>query len=161
MSVCMLLAPRKYMPRRSHTDEKLPPISRWLLSAQQDYLSVMRTRITQDKLAEAAGIDTTYIGKIEKGEKTPSVKVVKALAEALTKDWAEPQIAAQILQNGLLARRIQTEGEVDQANIIREKSYDGPASELPPEERAEFEIASQVFEQAWVDARRRARGEKD
>lgn len=40
-------------------------------------------RITQEKLAELAGIDRSYISDIERGVKNISLQKIEALAEAL------------------------------------------------------------------------------
>ena len=39
--------------------------------------------ISQNKLSALAGIDNSYIGKIEKGDKSPSFKTILKLADAL------------------------------------------------------------------------------
>ena len=39
--------------------------------------------ITQERLAEKANLSTTYIGRLERGEKTPSIDTLVTLAEAL------------------------------------------------------------------------------
>lgn len=39
--------------------------------------------LTQEELAEKAGLSTTYIGRLERGEKTPSVQTLVILAESL------------------------------------------------------------------------------
>lgn len=39
--------------------------------------------MSQNKLSELAGIDNSYIGKIEKGNKSPSFKTILRLADAL------------------------------------------------------------------------------
>ena len=39
--------------------------------------------MSQNKLSELAGLDNSYIGKIEKGEKSPSFKTILKLADAL------------------------------------------------------------------------------
>ncbi len=39
--------------------------------------------ITQERLAELANLSTTYIGRLERGEKTPSIETLVTLAEAL------------------------------------------------------------------------------
>ena len=39
--------------------------------------------LSQEGLASAAGLDRTYVGGLERGERNPTLKVVWALAEAL------------------------------------------------------------------------------
>ena len=39
--------------------------------------------ITQEKLAELANLSTTYIGRLERGEKTPSIDTLVILSSAL------------------------------------------------------------------------------
>lgn len=39
--------------------------------------------LTQEKLAEKASISPEYVGKIERGEASPSFKVITSLAKAL------------------------------------------------------------------------------
>ena len=43
-----------------------------------------KLRYTQEVLAEKADIAVTYLGEIERGEKTPSLDVLINLAEALS-----------------------------------------------------------------------------
>jgi len=40
--------------------------------------------LTQNSLAEMAGIDYTYVGKIERGEQLPSLKILIKFAECLS-----------------------------------------------------------------------------
>lgn len=54
--------------------------------------------LTQEALAERAGIDTKYYGEIERGEKAPSIIVVLKIANALEVD------------PGLLLRSIESNG---------------------------------------------------
>lgn len=42
-----------------------------------------KSRFTQEVLAEKADIAVTYLGEIERGEKTPSLDVLISLAESL------------------------------------------------------------------------------
>jgi transcriptional regulator with XRE-family HTH domain len=46
-------------------------------------------RITQEKLAERAGLDPTYISGIERGVRNPGIKNVARLAKALGLSTAE------------------------------------------------------------------------
>ncbi len=39
--------------------------------------------ITQERLAEKANLSTTYIGRLERGEKTPSLETLVTLADCL------------------------------------------------------------------------------
>ena len=40
-------------------------------------------KLTQEGLAEKARLSTTYIGRLERGEKTPSIETLVVLAECL------------------------------------------------------------------------------
>nr|AGF93121.1 protein containing Helix-turn-helix type 3 domain protein [uncultured organism] len=42
--------------------------------------------LSQEALSREAGLDRTYVGKIERGEKSPSLKTIQKLAEALEVD---------------------------------------------------------------------------
>jgi len=46
-------------------------------------------RWTQEDLAEAAGLTTTYVGQVERGDKVPSLTVVLKLARGLSVSPAE------------------------------------------------------------------------
>ena len=39
--------------------------------------------ITQERLAEMANLSTTYIGRLERGEKTPSIETLVVVADSL------------------------------------------------------------------------------
>lgn len=39
--------------------------------------------MTQERLAETANLSTTYIGRLERGEKTPSIDTLVILSESL------------------------------------------------------------------------------
>jgi len=45
--------------------------------------------LTQEELAEAAGLSARYVGAIERADKSPSVSVLGRVAEALVVDPAE------------------------------------------------------------------------
>ena len=45
--------------------------------------------LTQEQLAEKAGTSTTYIGTIERGEKSPTLNTISKLASALNISLAE------------------------------------------------------------------------
>lgn len=45
--------------------------------------------LTQEKLAEKAGLDPTYISEIERGQRNPGIKNVAKLAKALAFTTAE------------------------------------------------------------------------
>jgi transcriptional regulator with XRE-family HTH domain len=40
--------------------------------------------LTQERLAERAGLTTTYVGQVERGDKVPSLTVVLKLARGLS-----------------------------------------------------------------------------
>lgn len=42
-----------------------------------------RNKITQERLAEIVGISRAYMGYIEQGRNTPSIKVLQKIAKAL------------------------------------------------------------------------------
>lgn len=39
--------------------------------------------VSQEKLSKEAGLDRTYVGKIERGKKSPSLNTVEKLGDAL------------------------------------------------------------------------------
>ncbi len=39
--------------------------------------------LSQERLAEAANLSTTYIGRLERGEKTPSIETLVVISESL------------------------------------------------------------------------------
>lgn len=45
-----------------------------------------RENLSQEKLAELAGLNTSYIGQIERGDKNPSVETVYKISKALKID---------------------------------------------------------------------------
>lgn len=45
--------------------------------------------LSQEKLAAMAGIDTTFIGSIERGDANPSLKIIGRISEALNVDIAD------------------------------------------------------------------------
>lgn len=48
-----------------------------------------RLDLSQEKLAEKAGIHRTYMGKIERGESNPPVQTVNKIAKALKVDMSD------------------------------------------------------------------------
>lgn len=48
-------------------------------------LRKIRTRkgLSQEALSKEAGLDRTYVGKIERGEKSPSLDTIEKLADVL------------------------------------------------------------------------------
>ena len=46
-------------------------------------------KMTQEELAEAAGLSARYVGDIERADKSPSVSVLGRIADALMIDPAE------------------------------------------------------------------------
>lgn len=85
-----------YMAKRNNLEE-MPAISQWLFIARR------RAGKSQDQVAEAADIDTTYVSKIELGHKTPSKKVIMKLSEALTESGGDERTARALLNAGLRA----------------------------------------------------------
>ncbi|WP_133819853.1 helix-turn-helix domain-containing protein [Tahibacter aquaticus] len=51
-----------------------------------------RLGLTQEALAEACGVHTTYVSQLERGLKSPTVRVVRSLASVL-KSTAASRIA--------------------------------------------------------------------
>ena len=45
--------------------------------------------LSQERLADMAGIDSTFVGSIERGKANPSLKVIAGIAEALSVDIAD------------------------------------------------------------------------
>lgn len=45
--------------------------------------------LSQEKLADMAGIDTTFVGSIERGDANPSLKIIGKLSEALNVNIAD------------------------------------------------------------------------
>jgi transcriptional regulator with XRE-family HTH domain len=43
-------------------------------------------RISQEELAERAGLDRTYVSGVERGRRNPTVKILQRLADALGSD---------------------------------------------------------------------------
>lgn len=54
---------------------------------QRDWLIKFRGDKTQQKIADQCGISQNFYSWIENGERTPSVKVAKKIAEVLDFDW--------------------------------------------------------------------------
>lgn len=51
------------------------------------WLTEMRGNVTQQEVAEAAGIQRSFYTQIETGERNPSVKTAKQIALVLNFDW--------------------------------------------------------------------------
>lgn len=83
---------------RTETSSGLPAISVWVSEGRQS------RGLTQEQVADAAGVDTTYISKIELGKKTPSEKVVNRIADAFTPEGASESARLKILNEGRHAR---------------------------------------------------------
>jgi transcriptional regulator with XRE-family HTH domain len=48
-----------------------------------------RSRLSQEDFADQAGIDSSYLGKVERGERNPSLGVVARVAKAFGMTLAE------------------------------------------------------------------------
>ncbi len=67
--------------------------------------------ITQSKLASSAGVSTTLIGRVEKGERFPSARTLNKLAAALHFDESELLIEAKYLSpqySRLIEKNVET-----------------------------------------------------
>ncbi len=65
--------------------------------------------ITQSKLASSAGISSSLIGRVEKGERFPSARTLRKLADALHFDESELLIKAKYMSpkySGLVERNV-------------------------------------------------------
>jgi transcriptional regulator with XRE-family HTH domain len=49
----------------------------------------MSAGLSQEDLADRAGLDRSYIGGIERGERNPTLSVIEKIAEALNLSLAE------------------------------------------------------------------------
>ncbi|MCC7527088.1 MAG: helix-turn-helix transcriptional regulator [Candidatus Melainabacteria bacterium] len=49
----------------------------------------LRSRLSQEDFADQAGVDSSYLGKVERGERNPSLGVVARIAKALDMTLAE------------------------------------------------------------------------
>lgn len=58
----------------------------------------VRLKISQEALAVDAGIDRTYVSRLERGLETPSVAILERLAKALEADIKELFDAARVAQ---------------------------------------------------------------
>lgn len=72
-------------------------IGEWLYAARS------QRGLTQEEVAGAADVDTTYVSKIELGKKKPSRKVITKLANALLPKGADEQTVRSLLNAGLAA----------------------------------------------------------
>ena len=48
-----------------------------------------REGFSQEELSSKAGLDRTYVGKIERGEKSPSLETIERLANSLDLDMRD------------------------------------------------------------------------
>lgn len=49
----------------------------------------LRSRLSQEDFADRAGVDSSYLGKVERGERNPSLGVVARIAKAFRMSLAE------------------------------------------------------------------------
>lgn len=49
----------------------------------------LRSRLSQEDFADQAGIDSSYLGKVERGERNPSLGVMARIAKAFGMSLAE------------------------------------------------------------------------
>jgi transcriptional regulator with XRE-family HTH domain len=49
----------------------------------------LRSRLSQEDFADRAGVDSSYLGKVERGERNPSLGVVARIAKAFDMTLAE------------------------------------------------------------------------
>ena len=71
-----------------------------------------KRRMTQEELAEKANIGTYYLGEVERGVKTPSLKVFVAIADALgasTDSLLRDSVsAANVFVNNEISKKLET-----------------------------------------------------
>ena len=67
--------------------------------------------LSQNELAERAGITQEYVSGLERGVRNPSRKVIHALATALTPENADERVMDNMLNSGLGAAGFATEGQ--------------------------------------------------
>jgi len=49
----------------------------------------LRSRLSQEDFADQAGVDSSYLGKVERGERNPSLGVIARIAKAFNMTLAE------------------------------------------------------------------------
>lgn len=82
--------------------------------------------LTQEELADLAGLHPTFIGAVERGVKNPSLKSISKIAEALEidlRDFFPPRIAGksdQAVADILDLTRERNEGELQLAKKVLE-----------------------------------------
>ena len=54
----------------------------------------LRSRLSQEDFADQAGVDSSYLGKVERGERNPSLGVIARIAKAFNMTLAELFVAA-------------------------------------------------------------------
>ena len=80
---------KKPAPRRLPTAE-LPPDDLQAIFGQNVKIARLKCAMTQEELAEATGINLTYIGKIEQGAKNVTLDTMRKLAVVLGLDLGVP-----------------------------------------------------------------------
>lgn len=80
--------------------------------------------LTQEQLGELAGLNPNYVGQVERGQRTPSVNAIHALAEALGVDpgflLMSPDKSASSISNLMALIALATPEQVELITKIAE-----------------------------------------
>lgn len=75
--------------------------------------------LRQEDLAEMAGLSTSYIGMIERGEKTPSLETFVILANLL--DASADELLSGVMKNGYKVRMSEYINRIEGFNRAKQK----------------------------------------
>lgn len=78
----------------------------------------LKAKMSQENLAELAGVHPTYIGQLERGEKNPTIESIEKIARALHLPLEE--LFANIIAND----KVNNEMALKCYNLILEQSID-------------------------------------
>ncbi len=101
----LLVDTSKMATTETNTERSL--IAHWLKENR------LKRGLTQEEVASAADVDTTYISKIELGKKSPSRKVVEKFALALASSEADEDSYRSLLNAGLKAAGFAPTSEIE------------------------------------------------